>query len=98
MHLHDPLRFARRSSAILDDPSIDTLAKTPPMVFKSSGDVVSILNQNKEWEDTWASKIFDIIMLYDPSISGHASATMMESDVEEESSDDEPLMKRFRSM
>lgn len=67
------------------------------MVFKSSGDVVSILNQNKEWEDTWAGKIFDIITLYDLSISGHASATMMESDVEEESSDDEPLMKRFRS-
>ncbi|KAJ7269062.1 P-loop containing nucleoside triphosphate hydrolase protein [Mycena rebaudengoi] len=68
-HAVDPLRAIRPPSFILDSKAIKSLASTHPGRMRSADEVISVLNETREWGDEWAAKIFEVIAAYDEKLT-----------------------------
>ncbi len=56
-------------SSILDDTSIDSLAKLHPENITSFEQITIMLDQTKDWEQAWSKKIFDVIQQFDKDLT-----------------------------
>lgn len=64
-------------SSILNDMSINILAKTHPENITSYQQITVLLDQTKEWEQIWSEKIFNVIRQFDQDLTTlrHSTAT-----------------------
>jgi len=87
-HASDPLRAVRRPSLILNDNDIKTLTMALSTMLKSPHNVVTLLKQSEEWAMLWGTSVFSVI-------SSYTYVKPVRAPTNEDSSDDEPLMKKI---
>jgi hypothetical protein len=88
-HSDDPVASRLPIGFILEDSSIENLARAKVGQFKSLTDIMTFLGETAEWQELWASDIFQNIIDYNIQVSRNANkkARQVDSDLEPESED-----------
>lgn len=68
VHSDDPVSSFFPIGFILEDWSINSLAKAPRRSVDSPAKITSLLGETEEWAETWAEGIYSLIAAYDSEI------------------------------
>lgn len=66
---NSPMASVLSLSSILNDTSIDILAKTHPENITDFRQITVLLDQTKEWEVVWSQKILEVIQHFDQDMT-----------------------------
>ena len=75
-HVNDPLAAVRLPAFIIDDASIDILAKLHPLDITNYTQIRAVLGKTAEWEREWSKKIFNIIQRFDEDLTNLRQTTV----------------------